>query len=155
MRKGDRAFGLICLAVSIWLLIEASRFDYLTEFTPGPGFALFWLGIILGLFSLYMIFNASRRKGGKEDDKRILPERKSLQRIGLIFLILTAFTVLLMPLGFLLSTWALVFALLYLLEGYSISKSIFYSILFSGISFLIFQYWMETELPKGLLGFGF
>jgi putative tricarboxylic transport membrane protein len=155
MKKGDRVFGLVCLGVSIWLLIEASRFDYLTEFTPGPGFAPFWVGVILGLFSLYLILNASRRKGGKEDEKRILPERKSLQRIGLIFLILTAFSILLMPLGFLLSTWALIFALLYLLEGYALFKSIFYSLLFSGISFLIFQYWMETELPKGLLGLGF
>ena len=155
MKKGDRVFGLICLGISIWLLIEASRFDYLTEFTPGPGFAPFWLGVILGLFSLYLILDASMRKGRKGDEKRILPERKSMQRIGLILLILTAFTALLMPLGFLLSTWALVLILLYLLEGYSLSKSIFYSVMFGGFAFLVFQYWMEVELPKSWLGLGF
>jgi putative tricarboxylic transport membrane protein len=155
MRKGDRIFGLICLGLSFWLILEALRYDYRTEFTPGPGFAPFWLGVTLGLFSLFLIFNSYKRKGKEEDEKRILPERKSLQRIGLILLLLAGFVVLFMPLGFLLSTCALVFLLLYLLESYSLFKSIFYAILFSGFAFLIFQYWMEVELPRGWFGLGF
>lgn len=155
MRKGDRIFGLICLGLSFWLILEASRYDYRTEFTPGPGFAPLWLGVIMGLFSLYLIVNSYRRKGKKDDEKRILPERKSLRRIGLILLLLAGYVVLFMSLGFLLSTCALVILLLYLLESYSLFRSFFYGILFSGFAFLIFQYWMEVELPRGWLGLGF
>jgi putative tricarboxylic transport membrane protein len=155
MRIGDRVFGMICLVLSIWLIMEALRYDYMTKFTPGPGFAPFWVGVLLGLFSLYLIVDSYRRKIGEKDAKSALPEKKSLQRIGLIILILVSYTIVLMPIGFLLSTLALVFLLLYFLEKYSIGKSLSYSALFGGGAFLLFQYWLEVDLPKCWLGLGF
>ena len=91
----------------------------------------------------------------EKDEKPVLPERSSLQRIGLIILILVGYTIVLMPVGFLLSTLALVFLLLYFLEKYSIGKSLLYSAMFGGGAFLLFQYWMEVDLPKSWLGLGF
>jgi putative tricarboxylic transport membrane protein len=153
MKVGDRVFGLISLGLSVWLIIEAGRYDYLTEFTPGPGFAPLWVGIILGLFSLFLIYQSLSRKGSKEDDIPILPGRSSLVRVGYIVLILAVFTALMMSLGFLLAAWGFVFFLLYFLEDYSILKSVSYSMLFSALSFFVFRYWMEVDLPKGWLGF--
>jgi putative tricarboxylic transport membrane protein len=155
MKIGDRVFGMICLGLSIWLIIEALRYDYMTKFTPGPGFAPFWVGVLLGLFSLYLIVDSYMRKSAEKDEKPVLPERSSLQRIGLIILILIGYTVVLMPIGFLLSTLALVFVLLYFLEKYSIVKSLLYSTIFGAGAFLLFQYWLEVELPKCWLGLGF
>jgi putative tricarboxylic transport membrane protein len=155
MKIGDRVFGMICLGLSFWLIIEALRYDFLTKFTPGPGFAPFWVGVLLGLFSLYLIVDSYMRKSGEKDDKPVLPERSSLQRVGLITLILIGYTIVLMPVGFLLSTLALVFVLLYFLEKYSIVKSLLYSTLFGAGAFLLFQYWLEVELPKCWLGLGF
>jgi len=155
MKKGDRVFGMICLGLSFWLIIEALRFDYMTMFTPGPGFAPLWVGILLGLFSLYLIVNSYVRKIGEKDEKPVLPERSSLQRIGLIMLTLVGYTIVLMPIGFLLSTLALVFVLLFFLEEYSVGKSLLYSALFGGGAFLLFQYWMEVDLPQCWLGLGF
>ena len=155
MKKGDRIFGLISLGLSVWLILEASRYDYLTEFTPGPGFAPLWLGVILGLFSIFLIYHSSTGRWKKGDDQPVLPERSSLMRVGFIVLILAGITILLVPLGFLMVTWAAVFVLLYFLEGYRVLKSVFYGSLFSGFSFLIFRYWMEVDLPKGWLGLGF
>ena len=91
----------------------------------------------------------------EKDEKPALPGRSSLQRIGLIILILVGYTIALMPIGFLLSTLTLAFLLLYFLEKYSIGKSILYSAMFSGGAFLLFQYWMEVDLPKSWLGLGF
>ena len=155
MKTGDRVFGMICLGLSFWLIIEALRYDYMTKFTPGPGFAPLWVGILLGLFSLYLIVDSYRGKSGGKEEKPVLPGRSSLQRVGLIILILAGYTVVLMPVGFLLSTLALVFLLLYFLEKYSIGKSLLYSVMFGGGAFLLFQYWMEVDLPKCWLGLGF
>ncbi len=155
MRIGDRVFGMICLGLSFWLIIEARRYDYTTRFTPGPGFAPFWVGVLLGLFSLYLIVDSYMRKIKEKDVKPVLPGRSSLQRIGLIILILVGYTIVLMPIGFLLSTLTLAFLLLYFLEKYSIGKSLLYSAMFSGGAFLLFQYWMEVDLPKAWLGLGF
>ncbi len=155
MKIGDRVFGMICLGLSLWLIIEARRYEYLTRFTPGPGFAPFWVGVLLGLFSLYLIVDSYIRKNKEKDEKQVLPGRSSLQRIGLIIIILVGYTLVLMPIGFLLSTLTLAFLLLYFLEKYSIGKSLLYSAIFSGGAFLLFQYWMEVELPKSWLGLGF
>jgi putative tricarboxylic transport membrane protein len=155
MRIGDRVFGLICLGLSIWLIAEALRYDYTTKYTPGPGFAPFWVGVLLGLFSLYLIVDSFLRKGGEKDEKRVLPERSSLRRIGLIILSLIIYTAALMPLGFLLSTVALVFIILFFLEEYTMTKSLLYSVLIGGGAFFLFNYWMEVELPLSLLGLGF
>ena len=155
MKIGDRVFGMICLGLSFWLIAESLRFDYTTKFTPGPGFAPFWVGVLLGLFSLYLIVDSFMRKRKEKDEKPVLPGRSSLQRIGLIILILVGYTIVLMPVGFLLSTLTLAFLLLYFLEKYSIGKSLFYSVMFGGGAFLLFQHWMEVDLPKSWLGLGF
>jgi putative tricarboxylic transport membrane protein len=154
MKIGNRVFGLICLGLSLWLIMEALRYDYVTKYTPGPGFAPFWVGVLLGLFSIYLIAD-SFRKWSARDDKRVLPERSSLQRIVLIILGLIVYTAVLMPLGFLLSTVALVFLLLYYLEKYTMVKSVLYSVMIGGGTFLLFNYWMDVELPRSWLGLGF
>jgi putative tricarboxylic transport membrane protein len=155
MKIGNRVFGLICLGLSVWLVIEALRYDYTTKYTPGPGFAPFWVGVLLGLFSIYLIADSFVGKWGEKEDKPVLPERASLQRIVLIILALIVYTAVLMPLGFLLSTAALVFILLYYLEEYTLVKSIVYSAMMGGGTFLLFNYWMDVELPRSFLGLGF
>ena len=155
MKIGNRVFGLICLGLSVWLIAEAMRFEYMLKFTPGPGFAPMWVGILLGAFSLYLIVDSFLWTRRGKEDPRVLPERKSLQRIGLIILILAVYTIVLLPAGFLLSTLALVFVLLYFLEEFSPGKSLLYSALFGGGAFLLFQYWMDVDLPKSWLGLGF
>ncbi|MDI6726487.1 MAG: tripartite tricarboxylate transporter TctB family protein [Smithellaceae bacterium] len=153
MRKGDRIFGVICLGLSLWLILEANRFDYIVRYTPGPGFLPFWLGISLGLLSLYLIVKTFLRKNSKDYDTGRLPGRKSLHRVGFILLFLAGFTFFMTTLGFTLTVLFTVALMLLLLENYSIWKSMMYGLMFSGFTFLIFRYWLEVDLPKGLVGF--
>ena len=153
MKKGDRVFGLICLGLSIWLIFEALKFDYTTEFTPGPGFHPFWLGVCLAGLSLYLIVDAFKRKSNKGDKENLLPGWKSLLRVGLILLIMAGFSFSMMALGFVLTVFVFVSLILFVLEGYGVLKSVVYGIMFSGFVFLIFRYWLEVDLPRGLLGF--
>jgi len=155
MRRADRIFGLICLGLSVWSIVEGLRFDFRTKFTPGPGFSPVCVGVVLGLFALWLIFNSYMRKGEEEDEKPILPGWAALRRVGLLFLILVGYTAVLFPVGFFIATWAMVFLILFLLEEYSPVKSVLYSVLFSGVTILVFQKWMEVRLPKGWLGLGF
>ena len=152
MRKGDRVTGFIALGFSLWLLIESSRFDYLTTYTPGPGFLPFWLGICLGLLSLYLIFETFKRKASKEEDEARLPGKKALIRVGLIALFVAALAFSMKPLGLTLTTFIFVTLILFLLEEYNIYKSLLYGVLFSASMFLVFRYWLEVDLPKGFLG---
>ncbi len=153
MKRGDRIFALICLGLSFWLILESFKFDYMTTYTPGPGFHPFWLGVFLGLLSLFLIFDTFRRKDFKEDQKKRLPGKKSLLRVAFILLFAAGFALSMIRLGFVLTVAVFVFGILFLLERYSLFKSILYGIIMSGTVFLIFRYWLDVDLPKGWLGF--
>jgi hypothetical protein len=55
-------------------------------------------------------------------------------------------------LGFVPTVTLFVFVILFVLERYPLLKSILYGIIMSGAVFLIFRYWLDIDLPKGLLG---
>lgn len=152
MKKGDRIFALIGLGLSLWMILESLRFQYMTTYTPGPGFHPFWLGIVLGGLSLFLLFNAFLRKGDKKDQESRLPAKKSLLRVGLILLLTAGFALSMTTLGFVLTVALFVFVILFVLERYTLFKSILYGIIMSGAVLLIFRYWLDVELPKGWLG---
>jgi len=156
MKKGDRVFAVICLGLSLWLILESMRLVYRTAFAPGPGFHPFWLGVILGVLSISLLvqtFSVKKDNGGTGKEKPRLPGKASLVRLSLIILITVAFAFLMDIFGFVLTAFLFVASILYILEGDGVLKSIFYGIVFSGSVFLIFQYWLEVNLPKGFLGF--
>ena len=152
MRKGDRIFAVIGLALSLWMILESLKYDYLTTYTPGPGFHPFWLGICLAVLSLCLLFNTLLRKGSTEDGKRRLPGGKSLLRVGLILLFTAGLASFMTSLGFILSVALFVFVILFVLERYTLFKSVLYGILMSGAVLLIFRLWLDVDLPKGLIG---
>ena len=153
MREGERGFGLIGLGLSFWLIIEANKFDYRMRYTPGPGFLPFWLGVSLGILSLYLVVHPFFQKDRKEPTAPILPGWKTLLRIGLILLFFSGFILLMTALGFTLTVFVSVALILFLLEAYGLVRSIIYGILYSGLFFLIFRYWMGVDLPGGWVGF--
>jgi len=152
MRKGDRVFAVFCMGLSIWLILEARQFDYLSEFGPGPGFEPFWLGIFLAILSVSLLVSTFRKPFEAEYEKSRLPGWKSLGRVGLILLIIAGFALCLNTFGLILTVFLFVAIILYTLEGIGILKSMFYGIVFSGSVFLIFSYWMGINFPKGFLG---
>lgn len=152
MRKGDRVFAVICLGISLWLILESLQFDYLSKFGPGPGFEPFWLGVILAILSAFLLINTIRRKEGKDGEKPILPGWRSLGRLAVIMLTMAGFALVVQSLGFTLSVFLLVTVLLFFLEGVGALKSVYYGVIFSGLIFLVFQYWLGVDLPKGFLG---
>lgn len=152
MKKGDRIFSIFGMGLSLWLIIESLQFDYLSEFGPGPGFEPFWLGVFLSILSISLFINTFRRQADEEDEKSRLPGWKSLGRLGLILLLIAGFALGFSTLGLLLTVFLFVAIILFTLEGISIPKSIFYGIVFSGFTFLIFSYWMDINFPKGFLG---
>ena len=152
MKRGDRIFALIGLGLSLWLILESFKFDFMTTYTPGPGFHPFWLGVCLGLLSLFLLASTFWRKGAKGDEKKRMPGRKAILRVGLILLFTAGFALSMAGLGFVLTVAVFVFLLLFLMEHYTLFKSILYGIIMSGVVFVIFRFWLNVDLPKGWLG---
>ena len=152
MKRADRIFACIGLGLSVWLIVESFKFDYMTTYTPGPGFHPFWLGVCLGLLSLALLADTLRRRGDVKQEEKGLPERTSLMRVGLILLFTAGLALSMTTLGFILTVILFVFLILFVLERYTLFKSILYSCIMSGTIFLIFRYWLNVALPKGWLG---
>ena len=152
MRKADRIYGVIGLGLSLWCYLESTKFTYMTQFTPGPGFMPFWVGVVLALLSVYLIVDSFVRKPGKKDDAKILPEKHMLYRVGAIMLMLFGVRFSMNFLGFPLTLALFTTAILLLLEHYSILKSVGYGIAYAAVTWFIFQYILSMGFPKGILG---
>ena len=152
MRKADRIFGVIGLALSLWCYLESTRLNYMTEFTPGPGFMPFWVGVVLAILSCYLIVDSYLRKAGRKDDAKLLPGGHALYRVGAIMLMLFAVKLFMNVLGFPLTLFIFTTAILLLLERYSILKSVGYGIAYAAVTWFVFQYVLSMGFPKGFPG---
>lgn len=152
MKNADRIFGVIGLGLSLWSYLESTKFNYRSEFTPGPGFFPFWVGVILAVFSCWLLIDTFRRQSRGEDKIKILPEKHSLYRVGFIFLMLFGVKTLMPFLGFPLTICLFVAGILFSLERCGLVKSIGYGVAYAAVTWVIFEHFMEMGFPKGFLG---
>ncbi len=152
MRKADRIYGVIGLGLSLWALLESRKFNYMTEFTPGPGFMPFWVGVVLAILSCYLLLDTFVRKPSEKDTKKVLPAKHALIRVGLIILMLFGVKFSMTLLGFPLTLLVFTTAMLSILERYSIIKSVGYGIAYSAVTWFVFEYILTMGFPKGFLG---
>lgn len=152
MKKADRIYGVIGLGLALWSYLESTRLQYMTEFTPGPGFFPFWVGVVLALLSSYLIIDTYIRKPNEKDNKKILPEKHMLYRVGFIMLMLVIVRYTMSFLGFPLTLTLFAATILLILEHYSILKSVCLGIAYSAVTWFIFEYMLSMGFPKGFLG---
>jgi putative tricarboxylic transport membrane protein len=152
MKKADRIFGVIGLGLALWSYLESTRLTYMTEFTPGPGFFPFWVGVALALLSVFLLFDTFKRKPGPKDDATVLPPKHMLYRVGFIMLMLIVVRYAMNFFGFPLTLALFTIAILLILEHYSILKSVGYGIAYAGVTWFIFEYFLSMGFPKGILG---
>ena len=155
MNKSNRAFSIICLGISLWLILESFKYNYTVKYTPGPGFFPFWLGVVLSFFSIALFMETIfKRKGGKNtSESRIMQEKHSLYRVGLITFFTAAVSLLMTSLGFVLSVILFVSVILFSMERVPVVRSVITGLAMSACIYLIFEYWMEIGLPAGFWGF--
>lgn len=152
MNKGNRVFALISIGIGVWLILESLRYNYMVKYTPGPGFMPFWVGVILLLFAVALLFESFPKKDQTEK-KALLPDRHALYRVGLIALVTAGLSLLMTTLGFTLSVIVFVSVILYFLEKMTLAGSLITGLIMSACIYFIFEYWMEIGLPPGPWGF--
>ena len=151
MRNTDQSSSLFWLAIGIGIALCSLKYGIGTFHEPGPGFITFFAGAILIILSLGLFFSCFRDQEGGSSLKSLwagLETRKVLY----VILLLLAYTFLLKPVGFLISTFFLL-SLLFRVKGAYRLKTIFLmSILVTASSYIIFEIWLKAQLPKGILG---
>jgi putative tricarboxylic transport membrane protein len=149
--KMGRWSSLVWLALAILILVESLRLPLGSWRDPGAGFLPLWSGILLALLSL-IDYGQSRRgeeSPGEEPGGSGRGTRTFLWVVAALF----GYSFLLEILGFILTTALFLLILLRAGEPQRWTVALGGSVAASLFSYVLFEVWLKTQLPKGIFGF--
>lgn len=152
MNRQEVLGGLFWLGISIFVCIQSLRSDVGSLHAPGPGFLPFWSAVVLGLFAIILIVVSNVRKHLKAkitDLWKAMEWQKVLWVVCSLFL----YTLLLAKLGYLIATFGLMLFSTAAIERRRIWWHVLIALVIVLASYLIFDVFLDTKLPKGFLGF--
>jgi hypothetical protein len=150
MGRKETFEAIFWVAIAGVICLQSFRLDLGMVSRPGPGFMPFVAGAIIALLggALFLQTIVMRRESEVKEEK-IAFNFKSLIKLLSIF---GVYTIVLYPLGYLISTFLLMLAL------FSIGKEkrkwwlirIVAPLVVTTMSYLIFRVWLQCPLPKGM-----
>jgi putative tricarboxylic transport membrane protein len=152
MGRADRISGIFWLLFSAFISIESYRLGLGNLHQPGPGFIFFWTAIAMGTLSIAVFIRAwlEEKTGGRESP---VFGKENVLKIILVLLSLFLYAFFMEALGFMPVTLLLFIFLLGMIEKRRWMFTIFVSVAVTGISYLVFEIWLKSQLPKGIMGF--
>jgi putative tricarboxylic transport membrane protein len=152
MNRVETAAGVLVLAVGASLLVAASRFPFLLQGIPGPGFLP--LLISFGIIGAGLVLIVAAYRGGRPEAKAIpWPPPSGWARVGLMLAAMTASFLLLEALGFVVVTVLFMAVMVYCLGERSWRILATVPLLSAIGLYLVFAVWLRVPLPKGIITF--
>jgi hypothetical protein len=119
---------------------------------PGPGMIAFGLGVGMALIGVGRAFAAAPEAHRPPDAQSQGAPREVPWRVIALCALLAAYFLLLSPLGYMLSTFALLLVLLTAFSGIRWPVAAAVALLFVLASWAVFKLALKVQLPAGLLG---
>ncbi len=140
------AMGLISIYGSLLLGLGTMR-------EPGSGFLSFLAGGFICFMAVVVLVQSFIQ--GEEVRAKLssLWEGVNWRRPLIISFLILGFILVLEKLGFILSSFLLLFILFKWVENFSWAKAILIPVLTLGCTYLLFDFFLKATLPKGFLGF--
>jgi hypothetical protein len=151
MSRADWISGVFWLLFAVFISIESKRLGLGTLRGPGPGFLSFWASNALGLMSVVILIRAWTEKKAEQPGIPIFGRQHSL-KVPLVLISVFLYAMLMETFGFIPLTLMLFLFLLGVVEKKRWPFTVFVSIVVTAGSYLIFEVWLRSQLPKGLLG---
>ena len=147
----DRLSGVVLLVFTALMAYFAWKLPRGSFHRPGPGFFPLFLAFVLGALALLLLISSWMALPNKKEGK-VQPDKNDLRKIFYILGSLLVYAFCFEKLGFLISTFFFFLLLKPLVQrpwGYVLCGSL----LVTGISYLIFDTLLQSQLPKGIFGF--
>jgi hypothetical protein len=151
MSNPDRFSSVVCFVAGAITALWSLKYGFGSLSEPGVGFITFFAGAILALLSLLLLFSSLREKG-KKAGIRELWAGLDVTKVVYVLALLVAYTLVLRPGGFILCTFLLLFFLFRVKGTYGIWTTVLTSLFVTAVSYLLFQVWLQVQLPRGILG---
>jgi putative tricarboxylic transport membrane protein len=144
--------AIFFLIVGLFFSIYARSVEIGAWNEPGPGFLPFWGGVVMTVMSGSLLL---RTFWGKLPPipHSFFPRSDSWKRVAATFAALIAYNFLLAPLGFTITTFFFVGFLVRFIFPQPWTRTLIVAVLSAVAARLLFINFLETQLPKGFLGF--
>jgi putative tricarboxylic transport membrane protein len=152
MGKTDRISGGFWFLFSLFVSYESYRLGLGNLYQPGPGFLFFWTGIAVAIMALVIILQSFRAY--PEEEAKVEPTgKRTTTKVVLVLVALFLYAVLMEYLGFFIVTFLLFIFLLAVIEKKRWWFAITVSAAVTLCAYLLFETALQSQLPKGILGF--
>ena len=145
MKSRDFYSSLFWLALGVGVCYGGYDLDLGTLHDPGSGFMFFWVGLIMVGLSLSIFIKGMRKEADAQGVRGMF---SGLRWSKVIYAYIFNF------LGFILATVLLLIFLFKAIEPQRWSAAILGAMASSMVAYLVFQVWLGSQLPKGILGIG-
>jgi len=144
--------GVVWIGIGCIICILSLQFDLGSFRAPGPGFVAVLSGLFVSAVGLAMIIArvTSRRAALKTSNQGHPFRIGSWRRLAYSMSLLLAYIVLIEPVGFVITTFLLMFGLFFDFQKKNYGWSLFFSIATALVSYLVFEVWLRCQLPRGL-----
>jgi putative tricarboxylic transport membrane protein len=153
MKSRDIVGSLFWLIIGIGVCYSGYDLDLGTLQEPGSGFIFFWVGVIMVGLSIG-IFMGTLKKAAAPGEFKAIWTQIHWKKIILVIVALFLYGFAFMPLGFILSTFLLLIFLFKAVEPQRWSVAILGSVISTLTAYGVFQVWLGSQLPSGILGIG-
>ncbi|NWF56124.1 MAG: tripartite tricarboxylate transporter TctB family protein [Syntrophaceae bacterium] len=149
--NNDQLSSTVWFILGLAVCLGSLQYKLGTPASPGTGFMPFLAGLAICFFSGIGLIHSTLRRRQGEGWVPLL--RGVLWKNALIILVsLLAYALLLVPLGFSLTTALFIGFLLRAIAPQRWSVVVACSLLTAAISYLLFEVWLKAQLPKGPFG---
>lgn len=146
---GNKISSILGLLFAIFIMKEGYQLDVGGFGRPGPGFFVFFGGILLAIFSAILLIQSSLGKEKIELTRDTKVENP--MTVGYIVGVLILYAILFETLGFILCTFFLIIFLLWLFDKKKWWYMFLIAALISSACFILFDILLGTTLPMGTL----
>jgi|WetSurMetagenome_2_1015567.scaffolds.fasta_scaffold446167_2 putative tricarboxylic transport membrane protein len=150
MKKNDCMTSVIWFGLGLFITLYALRFKLGTASEPGSGLMPFVSGVVICFCSVITFLISVVNASG--NTKKVW-ENIRIRKLLLVFIVLLSYGLLMEKIGFILCTFGMVLLLVRFVDP----QSWFTSFLTAGVSsvaaYLLFETWLQTQLPRGIFGF--
>jgi hypothetical protein len=151
MKGYDRGSSFFWLLLSAYVCIASLRMGIGTPRNPGMGFMTFGAAGMLGILSLILFVGSFLER--KSDELASAFSGILWKRILFVLVVLLGYAWFMPGLGYLISTFLLMFSLSLILKGTRWWWALGSSLLTTFLTYYIFSTGLNCQFPRGLFGF--
>ncbi len=153
MKRQDILSSIFWMVVGIGVCYGGYDLELGTLHDPGSGFMFFWVGLIMVGLSVSVFVRALRISPNGEK-KSLLGKDIRWKKILAVLAVLVLYAYAFSTLGFILTTALLLLFLFKAIEPQKWSWAVLGAIVSTLAAYGVFQLWLGSQLPRGILGIG-